>query len=80
MTDTTVKPLLSLVSSPPDAGLVELLEDTLAKAEKGEVLGMAYLIIQKGGNFLLGTKGENMNALLAAGAMEKLKLELLESI
>lgn len=71
---------LKLVPPKPDPKIVETLEEILVKAEKGEVFGMAYLYFNRGTGYTLGTIGDGMSAFEAAGALQKLALELLNSI
>jgi hypothetical protein len=70
-------PLIKLVAPARDAETVDVLEDLLIKARRGEVIGFAYVAMQPGGDYYGDVVGvARSTPLLARGIVGALWEEL----
>ena len=68
---------LSLQKRHPDLDTVETIRDLLAKAERGEILGFAYVTLRSGGDFSGNVTGiAKTHPIYALGLVKALERKL----
>lgn len=66
-------PVLKLVAPRPDADTVEVLRSMLAEAMSGKIVGIAYVALERGGEWTADATGDAMSRpVFSLGALDVL--------